>query len=133
MNRTDYYSIDQVPALRTGVISAARPRQAGMVIGVVPRYDPHGMGLPLAPLPGVVGVDIGGISGHGGGGGVGVGVGVGVPAGGRQRAATASSLDRPREVGHRCCCPRTNLRPVLPSFFSIHTVRTVLRVYFCLT
>ncbi|CAN0374997.1 unnamed protein product [Pylaiella littoralis] len=87
----------EVPALRTGVISAARPRQAGMVIGVVPRYDPHGMGLPLAPLPGVVGVDIGGISGHGGGGGVGVGVGVGVPAGGRQRAATASSLDRPRE------------------------------------
>lgn len=37
----------QVPALRAGVVSASRPRQAGMIIGVVPRYDPHGMVLPL--------------------------------------------------------------------------------------
>lgn len=36
----------QVPALTAGVVSSRRPRQAGMVIGVVPRYDPHGMGMP---------------------------------------------------------------------------------------
>ncbi|CAM9474753.1 unnamed protein product, partial [Laminaria digitata] len=35
-----------VPALTAGVVSSRRPRQAGMVIGVVPRYDPHGMGMP---------------------------------------------------------------------------------------
>lgn len=38
----------QVPALTAGVVSSRRPRQAGMVIGVVPRYDPHGMGMPAA-------------------------------------------------------------------------------------
>lgn len=37
---------EQVPALTAGVVSSRRPRQAGMVIGVVPRYDPHGMGMP---------------------------------------------------------------------------------------
>ncbi|CAB1106594.1 unnamed protein product [Ectocarpus sp. CCAP 1310/34] len=73
---------NQVPALRAGVVSASRPRQAGMVIGVVPRYDPHGMGMPLLSRPG-------GGSGSGGGGDV--------PATGRQRAATASSLEQPRE------------------------------------
>lgn len=73
---------NQVPALRAGVVSASRPRQAGMVIGVVPRYDPHGMGMPLMSRPG------------GGSGGD-------VPATGRQRAATASSLEQPREV---CWC-----------------------------
>ncbi|CAM9650644.1 unnamed protein product, partial [Ectocarpus fasciculatus] len=71
-----------VPALRAGVVSASRPRQAGMVIGVVPRYDPHGMGMPLMSRPS------GGSSGGGGGD---------VPATGRQRAATASSLEQPRE------------------------------------
>lgn len=40
---------EQVPALRAGAVSATRPRQAGMVIGVVPRYDPQGMGLPMLP------------------------------------------------------------------------------------
>lgn len=43
-------SFDQVPALRAGVVSASRPRQAGMIIGVVPRYDPHGMVLPLPTI-----------------------------------------------------------------------------------
>ena len=56
-----------------------------MVIGVVPRYDPHGMGLPPATRP---------VSGSFSGSG-----GAGVPAWGRQRAATASSLDQPSEVG----------------------------------
>ncbi|CAM9668994.1 unnamed protein product [Ectocarpus sp. 6 AP-2014] len=53
-----------------------------MVIGVVPRYDPHGMGMPLMSRPG-------GGGGSGGGGDV--------PVTGRQRAATASSLEQPRE------------------------------------
>lgn len=75
---------NQVPALRAGVVSASRPRQAGMVIGVVPRYDPHGMGMPLMSHPG------GGSSG-----------GDVPPAMGRQRAATASSLEQQREV---CWC-----------------------------
>lgn len=64
-----------------------------MVIGVVPRYDPHGMGLPLVPRPGAVGIGAAGSA---------------VPAGGRQRAATASSLDPSREVGYRCCCSHTD-------------------------
>ncbi|CAN0502425.1 unnamed protein product, partial [Ectocarpus sp. 12 AP-2014] len=80
--RSNSRPTDQVPALRAGVVSASRPRQAGMVIGVVPRYDPHGMGMPLLSRPG-------GGSGSGGSGDV--------PATGRQRAATASSLEQPRE------------------------------------
>eukprot|EP00903_Cladosiphon_okamuranus_P006745 g6580.t1 len=87
----------EVPALRSGVISAARPRQAGMVIGVVPRYDPHGMVLPPAPRPGS------GSGGGGGGGGV-----AGVPAWGRQRAATASSLDQ-RSEWHQPVVPATRM------------------------
>lgn len=43
---------EQVPALRAGVVSSLRPRQGGMVIGVVPRYDPHGMGLPIPRFAG---------------------------------------------------------------------------------
>lgn len=58
-----------------------------MVIGVVPRYDPHGMGLPIAPPPGAVGVPPSAGAGAGAGGA-------------RQRAATASSLDQAREVGY---------------------------------
>lgn len=56
-----------------------------MVIGVVPRYDPHGMVLPLVPRPSP-------------GGGSGSGGGASGPPWGRQRAATASSLEQPREV-----------------------------------
>ncbi|CAN0503858.1 unnamed protein product [Ectocarpus sp. 12 AP-2014] len=81
-NRYEASGGSAVPALRAGVVSASRPRQAGMVIGVVPRYDPHGMGMPLLSRPG-------GGSGSGGGGDV--------PATGRQRAVTASSLEQPRE------------------------------------